>query len=338
MAVTLDAISIASIFTECILYGESGYFSVLFVIALYVLFNKRTKHQKLNKPMVAVSTGMFILATIHVGVDLRRLMEAFLYYTKGPAVQYLSEVDTVVYLIKTTAYCLQTLTGDGFVLYRLYLVWNGRKMVVLPICVCFAVSFGLVISGLRAFAIASPTAPVFTPHLQHGVVSFFALTLFINLSSSLLIAGRIWWIHQQTTGIMRSGRSLIPAAVVIIESGAIYSACLIILLTLYLSGSFAQSISLDAVPHVIGIVFSLIIVRVGLGLSTDHDGETKKITTLFANSSALTEPQNAEHNTPMQAIAIQIESATHSDSQETKFGGSRSAELVSRFCKEEEEV
>ena len=56
---------------------------------------------------------------------------------------------------------------------------------------------------------------------------------------------------------------------IIIESGMIYSACLIILLSLYLSGSFAQYIVLDGVTQVIGIVFSLIIVRVGLGLSTD---------------------------------------------------------------------
>ena len=63
--------------------------------------------------------------------------------------------------------------------------------------------------------------------------------------------------------------SVFPAAMIIIESGSIYSACLIILLSLYLSGSFAQYILLDAVTQMIGIVFSLIIVRVGLGLSTD---------------------------------------------------------------------
>lgn len=42
-----------------------------------------------------------------------------------------------------------------------------------------------------------------------------------------------------------------PAAVVIIESGAIYSFCLILLLSLYLSGSYAQYILLDAVTQVV---------------------------------------------------------------------------------------
>lgn len=48
-----------------------------------------------------------------------------------------------------------------------------------------------------------------------------------------------------------NGREVLPAAIVIIESGAIYSACLIILLSLYVSGSFAQYIVLDAVTQVI---------------------------------------------------------------------------------------
>lgn len=65
---------------------------------------------------------------------------------------------------------------------------------------------------------------------------------------SALIAGRIWWIHRRTKGAV-SGSNLVPAAVVVIESGGIYSACLIILLSLYLSGSFAQYIVLDAVSH-----------------------------------------------------------------------------------------
>lgn len=52
---------------------------------------------------------------------------------------------------------------------------------------------------------------------------------------------------------------LAPAAIVIIESGAIYSACLILLLSLYLSGIYAQYILLDAVQQVVVRHVSLII-------------------------------------------------------------------------------
>lgn len=81
-------------------------------------------------------------------------------------------------------------------------------------------------------------------HLPHYSHLFAFICLF-----TALIAGRVWWIQRklQKTGVAVVGRDLTPALIVVIESGAIYSACLIILLALYLSGSFAQYILLDGV-------------------------------------------------------------------------------------------
>jgi len=225
---------------------------------------------------------MFILATIHVGVDLRRMLIAFLYSsdTEGGPIGYLSQVNVPIYVLKSTAYATQTLVGDAFILYRLYFVWLGEKRVVIPISICFIASIGVGIGALQAFARAAPDEQVFISKLQNWIVSFFSLTLFTNFSCTTLIAGRIWWTHRRAIGLV-GGRSLVPAAVVIVESGAIYSACLVILLSLYLSGSFAQYIVLDAVTQVIGIVFSLVIVRVALGISSDN-AITKTRLTMFA--------------------------------------------------------
>jgi hypothetical protein len=110
-------------------------------------------------------------------------------------------------------------------------------------------------------------------------VSFFSLTLFTNFSSTgkatlihsvpvpikplfiylALIAARIWWVHRRVIGITTGGGNLAPAAVVIIESGAIYSLCLVLLLSLYLSGSYAQYILLDTVssrlsPYILNVI------------------------------------------------------------------------------------
>ena len=62
-----------------------------------------------------------------------------------------------------------------------------------------------------------------------------------------LIAGRIWWINRKVLGNVIKSGSLMPAVIIVIELGAIYPACLVILLSLYLSGSYAQYIALDAV-------------------------------------------------------------------------------------------
>ena len=62
----------------------------------------------------------------------------------------------------------------------------------------------------------------------------------------VLIASRIWHIERRTR-LFINGRSLSPTIVIIVESGAIYSATLISLLTTYLSGSWGQYPVLDSV-------------------------------------------------------------------------------------------
>ncbi|KAF8983978.1 hypothetical protein BDQ17DRAFT_1437197 [Cyathus striatus] len=271
-SVSLSEITLASIFAESLLYGI---FISLFISSSTILIGKfrgstgRIIHQKL----LFVSTLMFILGSIHVSADLRRVFEAFIKHrdSETDIEKYLAQVNTTVYLVKTFAVAFQTLVGDAFVLYRLSLVWSGDKRVVYPIATCLIASIGVVIGGLRAFFMASPNDPTFEKELQQWIVSFFSLTLFTNFVSTLLIASRIWWTRYQVRRIQIeiNGRSLSPAAMVIVESGAIYSICLIILLALYLSGNYAQHIACDSVAQITGVVFSHVIVRVALGISSD---------------------------------------------------------------------
>ncbi|KAJ7489524.1 hypothetical protein FB451DRAFT_692348 [Mycena latifolia] len=267
MAIDIQAATIVSLFVESILYGL---FILLFALSNSILLGKKKRAAGINKPMVIASITMFILATIHIGVDLRRTMDAFLH---GKS---LAAVNTISYVLKSTAYCMQTLVGDGFMLFRVYLVWNADKRVCLPILVCFIASIGTGIGALQGFTRVSSSDPVFVSQLQHWIVSFFSLTLFTNFTCTSLIAGRIWWVNRRAASVAEiSGRTLGPAIIIIVESGAIYSACLILLLSLYLTGSYAQYVLLDGVVQVVGVVFSLVIVRVGLGLSSEATTRTK---------------------------------------------------------------
>jgi len=176
---------------------------------------------------------------------------------------------------------MQTLVGDAFIIYRLNLVWNGNRLVVYPILTCFIGSIGVAIGALQEVGRASLDTSVFMTSVSHWLVSIFTLTLFTNLSSTTLIAFRIWWTHRKIKdlAVVRSGQGILPAMVIIIESGSIYSACLVILLSLYLLGSYAQYIVLDAVTQIIGVVFSLVIVRVALGISSESTSNQIKMTT-----------------------------------------------------------
>ncbi|KAH7907402.1 hypothetical protein BJ138DRAFT_1116727 [Hygrophoropsis aurantiaca] len=288
MAVSLSEVTLVSIFSESFLYGI---FAVLFAISIFILFSRKGSNGEINKSMLVTCLALFIFSTVHIAADLRRLLDAFI-RSDDPSMQ-LAQIDVTTYTVKSAAYVAQTWVGDGFMFASADLP---------PL----SASIGVGIGALRAFARTSSSSTIF--QLHNWVASFFAITLAVNFTCTSLIAARLLYIHRSTQGVKVFGRSLVPAAMIIIESGAIYSVCLIILLVLFLSGSYAQYIALDAVTQIIGVVFSLIIVRVGLGISS----ENRRLTRSTLRSSYPRTPQSLRGR-PSRPVIVNISTMSHTD-------------------------
>ncbi|KZP24249.1 hypothetical protein FIBSPDRAFT_822382 [Athelia psychrophila] len=276
---------------------------------MVVLFlRKRRVNSSLNVPLISVSIAMFVLATIHIGVDLSRLLTALFHAQNvhGGTIGLLSQVNSVHYLLKSTAYTIQTIIGDGFLLYRLAKVWGNGRKILWPLLIPFAGSIACGTGTMVSFARVSSDDSVFVMQLHNWIISFFALTLFTNFIATFLIAFRIWRTHRRAGGLT-IGRSLVPTIVLVIESGAIYSATLVILISLYLSGSYAQYIALDAVTQIIGVVFSLVIVRVGLGLTSDASTNQAELRSVQRSGIG----RNSTY--PLQSVAVTITQHVHDD-------------------------
>jgi len=137
---------------------------------------------------------------------------------------------------------------------------------------CFLL-LGSTVTGvgiLYSFARVAPE-DIFVVQLSRWIVSFFSMTLATNVVCTALVAFRIWNINRQN--FLAVGHSLRPVMLLVIESGAIYSATLLTLLILYKANSWFQYVLLDAVSPIVGLVFSSIIIRIGLGITTVR-GET----------------------------------------------------------------
>lgn len=124
------------------------------------------------------------------------------------------------------------------------------------------------IGALNSVAHASPTTSVFES--EPFITALFVMTLFTNLSCTsqyefadpklprfisdmphiVLIAAKIWWVGRKTATILHT-RTLMPIAIVIVESGALYSASLLILLIAFLKQSWAKPIMVDLVVQII---------------------------------------------------------------------------------------
>ncbi|KAJ6495811.1 hypothetical protein C8R47DRAFT_1042987 [Mycena vitilis] len=300
---TLSQAKLVSIFIQTLLYGA---YTVVFILTCYVLLYKRPKHDSVNKPMLGWSVVMFVLATMHIGVNYTRILRAFIVYRDEPGGPgaYFNNLAELTQEFGSAIYVAQTLVGDSVVLWRCYLVWGRQWQVIAFPVILLLGSATAGVGILYSFAVVVPEAEIFVVQLQQWIVSFFSLTLATNIvcTSRLvcllykaahflvkgLVAYRLWSINHQIAEFVNN--RFTPIILLVIESGAIYSATLMTLLILYKTKSWFQYVLLDAISPIVGLVFSMIIVRIGLGLTTVNGQHT------YANGTSSRTPRNASSN------------------------------------------
>ncbi|PFH47759.1 hypothetical protein AMATHDRAFT_125871, partial [Amanita thiersii Skay4041] len=254
---------LVSIFVQTLLYGA---YTVLFAMTYWVLVHRRPRGRPIHKTMLGISITMFILATMHIAVNYTRILKAFIQHRDAPGgpASFFNQLSEFTQIFGSTIYVAQTLVGDAVVLLRCYLVWGRRLSVVAFPCLLLLGSTVTGIGILYSFAKVVPEAEIFVKELQEWIVSFFTMTFATNVICTGLVAIRIWYINRQT--IVFTGHSMRPVMLLVIESGAVYSATLLVLLILYKVKSWFQYVLLDAVSPIVGLVFSMIIIRIGLGI------------------------------------------------------------------------
>jgi len=268
--------NLITIFVESTFYGL---FLCLYAISNIILF-RGWKQRKLNIPLISVTFGMFCFATIHViNNSIHRALSTFLAPTPADGMVFLDTHNNPSNIINSTIYIAQTLLADAFLIYRLFIVWGNNRSFIAPFLVVYLGCAAAGIGGIVAFAVPTPTAhngtTLFSPAYTRWLNSFAGLTIFTNLMCALLIAGKIWWIKRKASSLSHlGGRNLATPMVLIIESGAFYSFCLVVQLISDRYKSFLSELIVRSMPSVIAFTFSLIIVRLGLGLSSFEKDNT----------------------------------------------------------------
>ncbi|KAJ3002432.1 hypothetical protein NUW54_g5851 [Trametes sanguinea] len=243
---------LVSIFVQSVLYG------------IYVTLFFTTTDALLQRP------------TMHVATNFSRIILAFVVHADSPGgpAAFFNELSNFTQMFGSTLYVLQTLLGDGMVLYRCYLVWERKWIVIAIPCLLLLGSTVTGIGILYSFDKVVPQASIFVVQLNHWITAFFSMTFVTNFICTALVAFRVWAKNRSTLSLKH--HKLRPVMVLIVESSACYSATLLALLILYNVNSWFQYVVLDAVSAIVGIVFSLIMRRIATGIST-VEGETALI-------------------------------------------------------------
>ncbi|TBU44153.1 hypothetical protein BD309DRAFT_958987 [Dichomitus squalens] len=262
--------SLIALFTESLVFGA---FTVLYAIAIWILLyrEKRRSKSTLNKLLFATSTVMWVLSVAHLCIDVQRALQAFVVEGGKPdgALLFYSTLNNPTLVAKDGIYITMTIVADSFVTYRLFVVWNHAwYIIVLPVILLIATA----VAGYGACAeigMVKGVGAIFAANLQPWIRAFFSLSLTTNLLTTILIAARIVWMNRRVKSY-RAGGGHWEVVETLVQSAAIYSAALASLLGTYLAGSNAQYVCLDILQPLIGVVFTLIIIRVGLGYTMNE--------------------------------------------------------------------
>ncbi|KAI0336217.1 hypothetical protein GY45DRAFT_1316329 [Cubamyces sp. BRFM 1775] len=260
---------LVSIFVQSILYGN---YVTLFVVTTRALLKRRSAGQAMWNKMMLVSALIFVIATMHIATNFSRIILAFIVHADAPGgpAAFFNELSNFTQMFGSTLYVLQTLLGDAMVLYRCYLVWERQWIVVVFPCILLMGSLATGVGILYSFDKVVPQALIFVVQLGHWITAFFSMTFATNVICTVLVAYRIWSLNRK---FLFRHEKLRPVMVLIVESGAFYSATLLALLVLYNADSWFQYVVLDAVSAIVGIVFSVIMLRIATGVSS-VEGET----------------------------------------------------------------
>jgi len=237
-----------------------GIYLVLFSICMYILL-RRARHLS-NTVLLVTAISLFTLCSI----------QAIFNIILGSA-----DIDGIdipydnIAMANNMIYVANNVLADGLVIYRCYIIWNHNiYVVILPIIL-------LIVTSIFGWDILLPLPP------------FFELSLATNVLVTGLTAGRIWWICRQARTYLKTDmqKSYVSSIAIVVESGVIYSASVLTYLILGAipSASVAQNPIVEMLAQLVGIVPTLIIVRVGLGLSVQSIEGTVSAARATDNSS-----------------------------------------------------
>ncbi|KAI9573136.1 hypothetical protein HD554DRAFT_1146001 [Boletus coccyginus] len=280
--IPLDKAELLGVLLETLLYGFS---LLMFGGTIWTLLYQRST-RLVNRKMLAVACLLLLISTVHLVIHIIRVMYGLILYRDtypGGPIAYFSVVSQWTFYLKNLVYIAQTVVGDGVILYRCYVVWQSKPVMVFPLLLwcgatgtCNTFNGGWLtlmtdISEVTGFvsgmtAALTTEGGVFGGALNQWITSFWATAFAANLLATLLLIFRIWYINRKLTrlGASSGGSQLRPILQILVDAGAIYSVTLLVALICFVIQSNGQYVVLDMITPIISITFYMVIIRVGL--------------------------------------------------------------------------
>ncbi|KAF9460684.1 hypothetical protein BDZ94DRAFT_1169252, partial [Collybia nuda] len=236
---------------------------------------KLKDRRKLNYPMLIAAIWLFVFSVLDLAFGFQINIAAF-FGPKGDPIAYFSEASNWINVMKLVTYVAQTFMADCILLYRCWIIYSRNwKVIFVPALMWIAET----VCGSIAASIETTldhsliTSNILAPFM----LSLMSLTLATNFLVTSLMVFRIRSIQTSVNQLVSSGGYTNPTLknviLILVESGAIYTAAVLILLCTYATGNNAIYLVSDCLVQIIGIVFNLILIRVARGTAVQPMNE-----------------------------------------------------------------
>lgn len=271
----LDAASLMSILLEGILYG----FSVLMFIGTMWIFTYKRSMRDVNRPTIVVATLLFLLSTAHMVVNIIHVDNGLVKYRDtflGGPVAFFADLLQEIFVVKNAILVLETLLGDGVVIYRCYIVWQSVRVIILP-CImwCGVAVFGVCMVYSMSQPQTSGSTNLFLNGTSQWITAFISFTIATNLLSSGLLAYRIWMIERNVSTIHASKKA--PILHVLVDAAVLYSAAACSSLISFMYSSSGMYVMADLVIPVIPIAFYMVFIRIATNQNNQVHAPTERL-------------------------------------------------------------
>ncbi|KAH7920719.1 hypothetical protein BV22DRAFT_780533 [Leucogyrophana mollusca] len=239
---------------------------MMFGGTVWALSYRRHKRD-INRLMMSIAFLLLILSTIHIIVDIKRLVDGLVTYRDtflGGPPAFFADLTQETFVFKNVVYGLQTLVGDGVVIYRCYAVWQSYWVLLFQGMLWSSVAVTAVGSVYNVSQATAYSSDLFAKQTGQWVTAFYVSTLATNLISSGLLAYRIWTIDRHVATLRATRNTVIPIVRVLVDSAILYSAALFAALICFVCSNNGQFVVQDMLTPIISIAFYMVLIRVGI--------------------------------------------------------------------------
>ncbi|RPD61380.1 hypothetical protein L227DRAFT_500506 [Lentinus tigrinus ALCF2SS1-6] len=246
-----------------------GLYAVLFISSL-VLILRRLRTHATNVPIVFFMCALFVLCTTHFALEFNHF---YVVLGSTGVDGFANETKPLIGADILVSLC--DLFGDFILLYRCWIVWERNYWVIILPALTAVAGFACIMEVAHIVVTLDHTAPVAPTALVPLGIAGYSLPLATNVIATTLIVSKLWWIlrkaaQETLTGPFGAGRTIKNAVTIVIESGLLYLVAQLVLVVLFSLGHPAQAIIVPTTVQIYGIAPTLIIIRVALGISSEH--------------------------------------------------------------------